>query len=105
MLRSSVRLAALALLLLPTLAGGCGGGGSGGDGAQLFLVSCAPCHGGDARGTTRGPDLVTQAAGLGVEQVTDVILDGEGLMDPVDLSIEEAEAVAAFVVERWLASD
>ena len=67
------------------------------DGETLFLDTCAVCHGDDGRGGDFGPDLADRARDLAVEDIEDVILDGSGFMDPVDVSYEEARAIAAYV--------
>jgi mono/diheme cytochrome c family protein len=71
-------------------------------GPQIFAVDCSGCHGAEGEGTSRGPELAAQAWGMSVEEVVDTVLDGSGRMEPVDLTIEEAEAVAAWVVASWL---
>jgi len=90
------------LLLLASLAGCAPASGGEPDGARLYFDTCASCHSADGRGSDRGPALTTEAAGFEVDEIVDVILDGEGLMNPVELSIEEAEAVATFVHETLL---
>jgi hypothetical protein len=85
--------------------GGCDAPGTSGepDPSQLFFATCSGCHGGDATGTDRGPDLTWQAADMSVDEVVDVILDGEGSMDPVDLTSEEAHVVADHLIDVLLA--
>jgi|GEM_PF-3410718 len=70
--------------------------------AELWLSSCAGCHGNTAQGTIRGPDLRLGAQGLDVDDVVDVILDGEGLMAAVDVHADEAEDIARFLLEDLL---
>ncbi len=99
--RLLILLVAMSLLSLA----GCGRPGAAGepDPSQLFYATCSGCHGADATGTDRGPDLSWQAADLSLEEVVDVILDGEGSMDPVDLTSEEAHLVADHLIEVLLA--
>lgn len=95
-----------ALALFSTVAMGCSPpGGLGLDepnGARLFYETCSNCHASDARGTDRGPDLTFQASTMEIEEVVDVILDGSGAMAPVELTVEEADAVALYLVETFL---
>lgn len=94
-------LAPLAALLLAA----CGGplGDDEDPGPELYAEHCAGCHGGDARGAEFGPDLMWRSQGLDVDDVADIIAFGEGLMDPLDLTPEEAEAVADYLLEGLLA--
>jgi PQQ-dependent dehydrogenase (methanol/ethanol family) len=48
----------------------------------LFVQSCTLCHGGDARGTDRAPNLVNSAEirGMSDGEIADIIHNGEGKM-------------------------
>ncbi len=69
------------------------------DGGDIYLASCESCHGYDGRGTDTGADLYWAAEGMTVEEVSDVVVLGEGTMRAVDLDDSEAEAVAAFLLD------
>ena len=84
---SSTRWRALAaLVLLSGALGGCAqrgtpaaapAGTAAGDtawGRQLFQTHCARCHGDDARGTARAPDLLPRVAGMSQERFTEAVL-------------------------------
>jgi len=93
------------LALCLSAATGCAGGASGPggqNGADLWLAQCAACHGAYGQGTDVGPDLRYEVGTLTREQVVDTILDGAGSMDPVDLTVDEAERVADFVIDDLL---
>jgi alcohol dehydrogenase (cytochrome c) len=70
-------------------------------GAQTFADKCAPCHGGDARGGERGPDIVTgnRSASRDVKEIARVVRAGMpgGAMPPMALPDADLEAVAAHV--------
>lgn len=68
-------------------------------GSSVYFELCASCHAADGRGSDKGPSLVEEAAELGRDDIIDVVLDGEGLMNPQPLSLAEAEAVADFVLD------
>lgn len=70
------------------------------DGGPLYLEHCERCHGYDGRGTDAGADLRWRAGSMTADEIADVIVLGEGLMKPLDLSDEEASAVADFVLEN-----
>lgn len=91
--------------------GACGGGsddnGSSDDGAsvdsaageEVFANSCASCHGDDLSGGA-GPSLETVGADHSVDDIKDIIENGQGSGMPAGLvSGEEEDAVA-----EWLAT-
>ncbi|NML16608.1 c-type cytochrome [Azohydromonas caseinilytica] len=43
-------------------------------GRQLFQTHCARCHGEDARGTARAPDLLPRVAGMSEARFTEAVL-------------------------------
>jgi mono/diheme cytochrome c family protein len=92
------------LLLLALALTGCDlvppdrAGADAASGRELFVAECSRCHGADGQGTDYAPDLWFRASGLDAEGIVDTVLDGEGRMDPVPVSIEEAERVAGYVV-------
>ncbi len=73
------------------------------DGGALYLDHCAVCHGYDARGTDRGPDLHWRVRGMSVEEIADVIILGQGAMKPLDLDDDEADTVAFFLLDVLVA--
>jgi mono/diheme cytochrome c family protein len=107
------------LVLVGTLAlGACGGddndaesaGPAGGDGAALYAANCASCHGGDLRGTDKGPShlsVVYERDHHSDESFRRAIAEGVpahhwdfGDMAPVTgLTDAEVDAVIAYVRE------
>jgi alcohol dehydrogenase (cytochrome c) len=68
--------------------------------ARLFTAHCANCHGGDGRGTERGPDIVTgRGAARPVDATARIIRDGipSGGMPPSDLADMQIASLAAHV--------
>lgn len=100
-----LRLLGAGTLLMLSLAG-CGPAGAGGGGAPngtlLFYDACSNCHASDARGTDLGPDLTVQASDMTPDEIVDVILNGAGTMSPLDLTEDEADAVAVYLIETFL---
>lgn len=90
--------------------GACGGGGSddnAGDdsgstdsaaGEEVFKQNCASCHGEDLSGGA-GPSLETVGADHSVDDIKDIIENGQGSMPAGLVSGEEEDAVA-----EWLAT-
>ncbi len=62
-------------------------------------VNCARCHGADATGGMRGPNLKKRLATLSDEQIAAAILEGPGMMPAFEGKLTEAE-VGQIVV--WL---
>lgn len=71
-------------------------------GAAVWLSACATCHGAEAQGTSDAPALDDVAWGAEAFEVAETIREGSGEMAPVSLPEAEIEAVAAYVVERFL---
>ncbi len=66
------------------------------DGNAIFQAKCVLCHGTDGKlGAAGAADLSTSA--LDKEGVKNIILNGKNTMAPVDISPEQADAVAAYV--------
>ncbi|HVN06850.1 MAG TPA: PQQ-binding-like beta-propeller repeat protein, partial [Bryobacteraceae bacterium] len=84
---------ALGLLSVQLLAGATG--------QQIFKSHCAGCHGGDARGSGKGPGLAAnpRLAGQSAEQLQALIRRGfpDSGMPPIDLPAAELAAVAGYV--------
>ena len=92
----------LAALLL-TLGAGCSAPGDDElSGSRLYFDHCSGCHSPDGMGTQLGPSLFEEAGEFSAEQIVDVVLNGEGLMDPVNLTVEEANAVAEYLTTALL---
>src|SRR5690625_1687252 len=101
----------MALALGSVLAlGACGGGGSsdnggsndGGttaDGEAIYKDSCASCHGADLSGGA-GPELDTVGSDHSVDDILDVIENGQGSMPPGLVSGDDAQAVAEWLAEH-----
>ncbi|MCO4773161.1 MAG: cytochrome c [Deltaproteobacteria bacterium] len=100
MTRSLLTVALLGALVLP----GCAepGGGEEPNGPRLYFDHCASCHSPDGSGSERGPDLGMETAEMETADIIDVVLEGEGLMNPVDLRADEANAIAEYLLETLL---
>lgn len=70
-------------------------------GDQLYAQHCAECHDEDGRGTSEGPDLTSRVDTLSPAEVATVVVRGDGRMDPVDVSNDEAFVVSVWVVEMF----
>ena len=83
----------MGLLCLPLLAGS--------DGLRIFRTHCAACHGGDARGTGKGPGLAAnpRLAGQSSRQLSDLIRSGfpASGMPAFDLPTADLDAVARYI--------
>jgi alcohol dehydrogenase (cytochrome c) len=68
---------------------------------RLFDANCATCHGTDARGAERGPDIVTsrRAATRPLEETARIMREGipAGGMPPSRLTGDDISAVASYV--------
>lgn len=73
-----------------------------GEGADLFADNCARCHGDNGQGSIVGPALTERVPGLTEADVTDIILQGSGRMDPIDeVDADQAATIATFVVASF----
>ena len=88
----------LALTCFTILIAGCDEGGD--QGASLWFEHCGSCHGALGQGTDLAPNIVETSGDLTQEEVVEVILNGFGLMDPVSVELEQAEAIARFFLEE-----
>ncbi|MEE2828192.1 MAG: cytochrome c [Myxococcota bacterium] len=88
----------VALAYFSILLAGCDEGGN--EGASLWFQHCGSCHGALGQGTDLAPNVAETSGSLSQAEVVEVILNGFGLMDPVSLELEQAEAVARFLVEE-----
>jgi mono/diheme cytochrome c family protein len=70
-------------------------------GDELYAVHCAECHDDDGRGTSEGPDLTVRLETLAPAEVAAVVVRGDGRMDPVDVTNDEAFIVSVWVVETF----
>jgi mono/diheme cytochrome c family protein len=62
-------------------------------------VNCYKCHGGDASGTLRGPDLAKRVPKLTDQQIVTAILEGPWLMPSFKGKVDDADMKA---IIRWL---
>lgn len=70
---------------------------SGNDGKALYEANCKLCHGNDGKAMLSGaPDLTATA--LEKAGIKDIILNGRNLMVKVDVSDEQADAIADYVL-------
>ena len=70
------------------------------DGESLYLDNCAGCHGPEGEGSNLGPDLVWDVGEQTQSEMIETILEGTDRMDPIDVSLESAEAIATYVLEE-----
>lgn len=69
------------------------------DGDAIYAQSCVSCHGADLSGTV-GPDLTQIGSKLSSDEITEIVLNGQGDMPPVDLSPEDADILAEWLSEK-----
>jgi mono/diheme cytochrome c family protein len=62
-------------------------------------ADCYKCHGGDATGTLRGPNLAGRVPNLTVEQIQITIREGKGHMPPFTGQLSEPEIA---LLANWL---
>ncbi len=67
------------------------------DGEQLFLTNCSGCHGTDAMGSNNGPPLDREVQMLSDNQLIGIMLNGEGRMLAIEVSVEEAQAIVDYL--------
>src|SRR5690625_2118334 len=67
-------------------------------GEEVFQKNCASCHGDDLSGGA-GPSLETVGADLSVDDIKNIIENGQGSMPPGLVSGDDQDAVA-----EWLAT-
>ncbi len=70
-------------------------------GEELYALHCAECHDDDGRGTSEGPDLTVRLETLSPAEVAAVVVQGDGRMNPVDVTNDEAFIVSLWVVEAF----
>ncbi|MGM8215217.1 c-type cytochrome [Bacillaceae bacterium W0354] len=89
------------MLVLAACGGGDDDAGGGGDtaGEKLYANNCAVCHGGDLQGGA-GPKLKGISSKHDAAEIKDIILNGYGGMKPVNVSEEDAQTIADWVVEQ-----
>ena len=71
------------------------------DGEALYISTCATCHGTDGEGLEgSGPSIVHELHHNDAKLI-DVILNGDGDMDPVDVTEEQAQLIVDYMREAW----
>ncbi len=73
---------------------------TGPDGESLYGTHCEACHAADGTGSGVGPDI-THELHHSDEQLIQVILEGDGDMDPVAVSADEAQLIVDFMRSSW----
>ncbi|MCB9763527.1 MAG: cytochrome c [Alphaproteobacteria bacterium] len=63
------------------------------DGAVLYADHCETCHGPSGGGTASGPNIRPELGRHDDAFIVDVILNGHGDMEPVDVTAEQAQAI------------
>jgi mono/diheme cytochrome c family protein len=66
-------------------------------GQELYQIHCGDCHGIDGRGTDTGPDLKPELEHHSDAKIMDVILNGDGDMNPVPVTEEEATTIVDYL--------
>ncbi|HZW67608.1 MAG TPA: cytochrome c [Pseudogracilibacillus sp.] len=69
------------------------------DPEAIYANSCAGCHAADLSGAV-GPDLTAVGGSLSVEEIEEIIVNGQGSMPPVELSDEETTTIAEWLSEK-----
>jgi cytochrome c551 len=107
-------IAALFLLAFSVLAA-CGGAGDDNENAQnntgteggtatvegeaIFQANCSSCHGKDLN-EGYAPDLGNIGSKLSKDDIVKIVKEGRGGMPSINISDEEADAVAAWLAEK-----
>ncbi|WP_368504790.1 cytochrome c550 [Alkalihalophilus sp. As8PL] len=67
-------------------------------GEELTQASCIGCHGGDLGGAS-GPALTSLEGSYSQEEITDIILNGQGAMPAIsNVNDVEADAIAEYLL-------
>ncbi|MBK9284419.1 MAG: cytochrome c [Sphingobacteriaceae bacterium] len=66
------------------------------DGKALYVNNCSMCHGDNGKLGVMGAKDISLST-MNEQQIVNVILKGEKSMNPVPVSIEQANAIAAYV--------
>ena len=71
------------------------------DGEALYSNHCASCHGADGQGLDdAGPDIVHELHHNDAKLI-DVILNGDGDMEPVDVTEAQAQLIVDYMRAAW----
>lgn len=74
---------------------------SGLDGMALYSTHCVACHGADGEGGVAPDPMTDVIPGATLESIMTQILEGGGFMGPVNVTDEEAEAIAQYCIDTW----
>lgn len=66
-------------------------------GESLFMDHCSKCHAPDGSGTSIGPPILYEVDRLDDAYLLDVILNGRGNMDPIDVTPSQAQLIVDFM--------
>lgn len=69
------------------------------NGQTLSTVTCYKCHGDDATGTWRGPNLVKELPSLTDQDIAKAIFEGPGLMPSFKGKLDEPQVAE---ITAWL---
>lgn len=69
------------------------------DGDAIYANSCAGCHGADLSGTV-GPDLTQIGSKLSADEISEIVLNGQGDMPAIDMSPEDVDVLAEWLSEK-----
>lgn len=70
------------------------------DGAALYIKYCSGCHKADGTGRS-GPNIQDEAAEESIDELVEVILEGDDDMPAIPLSYGEAVAIAQWMKATW----
>jgi|SRR5690625_3503748 len=69
------------------------------DPEEIYANACASCHGADLSGGV-GPNLEAVGSSLSVDEISDIITNGQGTMPGGLVSPEETEILAEWLSEK-----
>ncbi|MCP8617615.1 cytochrome c551 [Salirhabdus salicampi] len=106
-MKKVMRFTSLSAILLLAACGGGGDGAEGGNdtdapnanGEQIYENNCSFCHGADLSGGA-GPNLQNVGDKYERDEIVHIILNGKGNMQKVNVSEEDAQTVADWLLTR-----
>ncbi|MCB9765373.1 MAG: cytochrome c [Alphaproteobacteria bacterium] len=67
------------------------------DGQALYTRHCATCHGPDGAGTSAGPDIREEVFEEPIDELVEVMQEGEDDMPPTGVTAAEGRAIAQWM--------
>jgi|SRR5699024_9455791 cytochrome c550 len=65
----------------------------------MYEANCSACHGADLSGGM-GPELTAVESSYSADEISNIILNGQGDMPAVDVTPEEADAISEWLIEQ-----